>query len=359
MFIDELVFDKKNVLKEISDYSKNGGKIYIWGTGSVAVGVSRSLEKLGIAPTGFFNNVPNPNVDERISAKANILSFDELKKSNGRYSVIVGHSHVEIAETVRDEFVDNIWCMPHAVREDAMIDETFVRENIEALEECYSLLEDDYSKRAMVSYFNSVLTGDVNFITEVFNGPCTYFSNDLIKINPTDIYLDCGAYHGEIIDEFIDASNGEYGKIVAIEVFPKSYEFLKNKYSNENKIEILCKGISDHDGTDMFSLDEQSTCLNSKNAEEIDCAKIDTICKDFVPNYIKLCVGGDTTTILRGASELIKNETPNILISMGVGKNSFCDCVSYLHKASGGKYKFNLRYTHALSECIILFAIRK
>jgi len=360
--LEKLCFEKKNYYAEIADWiAMKQQKLYVWGTGSVAVGVMNALYKNNIEVEGFFVNVENYQIDERLAMyEKPILSLCELRDLGEKISVVVGHSRYELVDQIkRENFIDKYWCLTGVTRSDIAISEEFVYDNIQVLQDSYDALADELSRENFVAYLNAKITNDISYVFSVFKENTTYFNNSLVCFKEREWYLDVGAYDGTSIEHFIEAYAGENYDVIAVEVLEEMCDKLIEKFRDNKRIRIVNTGLSDHCGQDSFNLDMQSTCLCAEG-ELREVTTIDQMLCEIASEKIttmKLCIGNSVVGILRGAERTIREELPRIIISVGIDTRALIDYIPLLDKLSRRNYDYYLRFISVSTEAILLYAI--
>lgn len=355
---------KKDYFKEIIDWknSSSSNKLYIWGSGSVANGVVRELEKRDINIDGCFVNVQNYNLDPRIAAKnLPIFLLDDLLSEGKDFSVIVGHSHYELIGTLEEYHqIKNVWCLDNVTRDDVVISSDFVTENINLLEQTFEMLEDELSRINMVAFLNTMLTGDNSWISSIFKNATSYFDNDIITLSDTEVYLDLGAYNGESTKSFIEKCPN-YKQIICVEVQSDMCKKLMDEYTRNERVIVFNTGVSDHEGKDYFHFDGQSTRLTIGGEDLVPVTTIDALCEQAAGiSMIKMCIGNTIIPLLNGAKKTLQSYVPKLIITAGIDSRALIDYVHKIEELSGGgKYLYYLRFTNATTECLILYAIPK
>lgn len=362
MLSEKLIFGKSNnVLEEIRLWKKHSDiPIWIWGTGSVAVGVYKNLLENEIKVNGFLYDTDSVVIDPRIEKeKESILRFNDVVSKYSQIALIIGHSKYELIEKMqRYQAVIKIWALTGIIRVGIKLDEAFIRNNLDKYEYTYSKLEDEQSKLNMISFLNAHLTSDASNIIDNFNMSMTFFDNDVFEYSNDEVYCDCGAYDGKSIQEFIKVVDNKYDSIYAVEVMNNMYRELKQKFTDK-RINIINIGLSDHNGTDSFSFDSQSTCL-AENGTQVDVCTIDDIVGNKNISLIKIAIGNSIDKILFGAKRTISRNLPKIVIMAGVDKNALIDYIPLIENICGSnKYKYYLRYTNATADCLCLFIKQK
>ena len=368
MLYQKLYFKTVDYFEEINLWKKQApnAKLYIWGTGSVAAGVANQLEKRNILVNGCFVNIKQYNIDSRLKDKGlKIYDMEDIINDETDVGVIIGHSHYELMFLLeRYPAIKKIWAFTDIVRSDIEMNEKFVRENMQQFQSVYDLLFDRISKETLVCFLNAKLTRNSSWVLKDFKASTTYFENDIIALSNKEIYLDVGAYDGESIENFLSAIEKKEClnyHVIATEVQSLLYNKLRTKYADNYRIQIRNYGISDHCGKDKFVFDDQSTCLSNNDfGIEEDVITIDELCKSSEISIIKICIGGSILPILSGAKETIVRDMPKLIISAGLDTRALIDYIPYINSITNGKiYNFYLRFTNAMTEALVLYAIPK
>lgn len=354
-----LIFNNEtDIYGEIRDYISRGGRIFVWGAGSVAVGVKRECEKQDIEISGFFVDVENYNHDSRIGNEE-IYQLKQLLSMENSFSVIVGHSRYELASTLKAyEKIERVYCLSDVARDDIAITKNFFMEYEEAFHDTYNKLADDLSKKNMAAYLNAKFSKDESIILDVFEAPGTYFENDIMQFTLDEVYLDVGAYDGESIKKFMKKCS-DFKQILAVEVMPLAYKKLLQKYGEHPKIRIYNTGVSDHVGEERFAFNDQSTCIAQDGEGTVmPVTTLDALCADVNVSIIKMCIGNTIMPLLVGAKEILSKYTPKLIITAGIDKRALIDYIPQIEALAGkNRYKYYLRFTNAMMECLVLYGI--
>ncbi len=156
------------------------------------------------------------------------------------------------------------------------------------------------------------------------------------------LFVDCGCNYG--FYSFYTASISRTNKIISIEASKNtSNEFIKNLHLNDfNNINFFNNAVSNSNGEDVsfyesindWESSQTHSNFNFRSELKIKSIKIDTLLKGFnLRDYIvviKLDIEGNEINALRGASEVIKNSDPLIIIEFSkfIFKNP--DNIDYL-----------------------------
>lgn len=151
-----------------------------------------------------------------------------------------------------------------------------------------------------------------------------FFPKDIMpKAKQDEIFVDCGAYNGYIINDFLKYCNYTFKKIIAFEPDYENYSAL-NKYvaSLDNdvnhKIEIHNYGVGEEKGKMYFhsGLGEASRVDCNHSGESININAIDNIFKNDDITYLKIHVEGHEVKVLKGALNVIKKSRPIVGVTI-------------------------------------------
>lgn len=127
--------------------------------------------------------------------------------------------------------------------------------------------------------------------------------------------IDCGAYTGDTIQNFID-NDYKIDCLAAFEPDTLNYNTLTNKYSELNAVFIPC-GVSEKLEQLGFETGSGQSCkINDQQIHKIQCVAIDQILPAFSPNLIKMDIEGSELLALRGAKNTLLKYRPSLAISI-------------------------------------------
>lgn len=141
--------------------------------------------------------------------------------------------------------------------------------------------------------------------------PGEYFASDVFEINDShqEFLVDCGAYIGDSIDDFVRVTNGNYGAVYAFELDEKIFNILKERTQGYQNIEYYNYGVSDE-----YSEFEYNYIQGTKSRRaKVDA--IDNILTGKRVTYIKMDVETYELKALEGAKTIITTQQPKLCIS--------------------------------------------
>lgn len=241
----------------------------------------------------------------------------------------------------------------------------YVIQNIAEFEKIYELCADSNSKDALIGFINTQIVGNGYLLQSVISED-QYFPKDIIQLKGDEIYIDCGAYNGDTIQQFICHADNRYQKIIAFEPDKKNMESLKKYISNNGIKNIECYpcGVWDCSGFVGFKSDGNRGSSLKIHESENTCAVI-TIDSVIMPQklqksagkiFIKMDIEGSELRALIGASETIRKYHPILMICAYHKKEDIIDIPTKILELYPD-YKIYFRHHSPLSMELVCYAI--
>ncbi len=243
------------------------------------------------------------------------------------------------------------------------ITKEYINQNKSAFNETYHWLEDEKSKQTFIAYLKMKISGDYKWNKNICENGFQYFTD--IVSGFQNIFVDCGAWQGDTIRDFMEWSKGEYENIYAVEADKRNFVLLKEfckkkKYKNIN---FINKGVYDCRKIISFSTgtDGTGSSIVMTGNEQIFVEPIDEILQGKMVSYIKMDIEGSELPALHGAQETISKYMPALAICVYHRANDLMDIPQFIKKfeSKNKKYKLYLRKYHPLSSTteLVLYAV--
>lgn len=246
-----------------------------------------------------------------------------------------------------------------------MIDAAIFRNHIDELQECYDCFVDEKSKQVYAELVRARIT-DAS-VSPAIKEENQYFALDIFQAASADeVFVDCGAYTGDTILEYLRNKNGRFGKIVAFEPDDTSFAQLKNTVQHEtadrgfseNKIAIYPYGIADK--SNVLKLVQRENVPTSNKlvdaddavGTEIKVVSIDEFIDEPI-HFLKADIESFEYKLLIGAEQTIKKYRPKLAICIYHNGVDFFQ-IPRLIKKMVPEYHIAVRHhTHDLSETVL------
>lgn len=298
-------------------------ELYLYGAGKRGRVALANLNTLGMGNNvrGFLDDKPQGK--EKICGKCiyPVEVVNMLEISNAAF-LITTYSVNQMACILMKLGIssENIFFFPELLIDD--IDPQIFRINRESIDRVYQMLSDNLSKYIYNALFNIYINGNVGILSRT-KGETQYFpikaTEDEIEgfcLSDRERFVDCGAYDGDTIREFIVKTENKYEKIWAFEPDMNNYERLFDyvKEAQDERMKLYRAGVYDQDTVMHFSANRgTSATLNATGEENIEVYKLDTLIDEPI-TFIKMDIEGSEKEALQGARKLISTYKPKLAI---------------------------------------------
>jgi FkbM family methyltransferase len=141
-----------------------------------------------------------------------------------------------------------------------------------------------------------------------------YFPADLVRLSADEVFVDCGAYDGDTIRDFLAHSAGRFRRIHAFEADQRNLGRLELFVAGlpagvRERIEVVGKALAERAGVVHFSATGTDAAAVSSEGMEVACVALDEQLAD-PPTYIKMDIEGSEPAALRGAARMINAHGP-------------------------------------------------
>ena len=369
--------DAKNFLAEFEGLKDERPKIVekikshnlpviIFGGANLAMQVFEKLKDFGVEVSGYAVDAkyfqPNKTIGNLPA-----YNFDELCKTPEKFVFVlgVGTKNMSAAERIF-KIIKNPSLHFYVLVPDESpswcIDFDYLKNHSLEFFKTYELLSDDMSRIIMKDYLKSKLTYDMTFIQKHFQ--VNQYFNDLTRpaIQRGGIgFVDCGAYIGDTVEEFINFVGGDYGKIFALEPDERNFAALEKFIHEKNykNVECINCGVWDKKDTLYFSGGTDSASHIAQSADsQIQVDALDNLIGNNKVDWIKMDLEGSELKALEGAKKTIQKFKPVLTICVYHKKEDLIILPQFIDSLNCN-YKFYLRHHSHLAEELVLYAIPK
>lgn len=322
----------------------NNEKIVLWGTGSLGKLRLKLFRKYGMTDNvvAFCNTFHNSLLEVSIDGCRELSPYQALEKypdaifiiSSDFYDDIISFIKKNMPTTIRwiifdqDEIRIEKQLLYYYICEPSSSIVGFnnswfdIYDNFEIMGGNYldyilSILEDNKSRYVIKNRVMGIKTGKLSYFLDIPIDYNQYYSNEYFEICSNEVYLDCGAYNGDTIAEFIKFTNKKYKKILAFEPDVNNFKKLVRLINEQNLscVETICAATGSYNGEIGFSgYGSMTSKLNY--SEKINCVpivKLDNY-MDYCPTFIKMDIEGAELDTIRGAQKIIQTFKPKLAV---------------------------------------------
>lgn len=352
------VDDRLAKIKEINSLLSEGRKLFIWGNGEYAKAINSYLAENGInAEAAMVVD------DEFYCNEGNAIPFSLLLEMASIDPVIVfGFYNYKIIQQKRAR-----WASAFAHMYDfhlTVVNGVRLRWDVEtALHHAdgfihtFNTLSDDKSRNTMKLYLNAAVGGQFDPLFEQCYVEPAYF-NEVTSSLLVDTLVDCGAYDGDSIHDFISVFP-DYESIFAFEPDSQNVDKIRKRVKDEGirNLTLYECGVYSHNGMLGFMSNGESNSFVSTDSDSfVNVMRLDEL-GDLIGSkaLIKMDIEGSELEALRGAASVIKSKHPALTICVYHKESDLVDIPSYIEQLVGeGVYDFYLRF-HGLDLAELCF----
>ncbi len=189
----------------------------------------------------------------------------------------------------------------------------------------FDMLEDELSK---ATYANMILTrmGQAEQNQDFTLMGQNYFSiTPHAKSNVHEIFVDCGAYVGDTIEQFLSVRAGLFDKIFAFEPSERNFRAMEARTRRlkmewglkENQIKLVQAGVGEGIYKSILKVDSHldGAALSGESAHgDIPVITIDEYFAEQPITFLKADIEGYEWKMLHGAEQVIKRDRPKLAI---------------------------------------------
>lgn len=202
-------------------------------------------------------------------------------------------------------------------------DPQYISDHIKSLSFLYSMLCDEKSRDVLVGLLNYRMRHDPKILLEIADkSQNQYFDKDLITYSKDDVFLDCGGYTGDTVEEYAKHSAGVYNKVICLEADEDNCKIIKGKAA-ELKIdlrEVACWSEKKQLFFDKVGSGSGNVVAGNKESERqtitVNADTIDHIVSEQKIRFIKMDIEGAEYDALMGARNTIERDKPILMISI-------------------------------------------
>jgi FkbM family methyltransferase len=232
------------------------------------------------------------------------------------------------------------------------------RERIHAAMQLWS---DDYSREEFVAQVGFRTTIDYDLIRRSVEGK-HYFPPNLYSLAEDEVFVDCGAYDGDTILDFVDETRGRFHSIFPFEPDGVTYPRLLQRISQledgvRERVHPLQAAVGRKPGTISFEATGSMLSVAGSGTSVVPVADLDSALGSLDPTFIKFDVEGFEPEALMGASQLLSRTRPILAVSAYHEQSHLWRIPLLLSSILPDRYEFFLRPHGAESWDLVCYAI--
>lgn len=233
---------------------------------------------------------------------------------------------------------------PYAYQYDKILEQ--IKDLVDYAEEYHQIylnLADDKSKDIFLKMILFRLTYDVRMHYGNATKYAHYFDEDIISLNKQEIFVDCGGYMGDTLEEFKKVYDNQFKRYYLFEPDPELFHIAVSK--GDDRVEFINKGVWKEETTLSFRTETANgngmvlEGMTDYETIEIMVTNLDDNIEEAT--FIKMDVEGSELNALIGAQNLIRKCHPKLAVCVYHKYEDFRKLYEYINEL--GKYSVYLR----------------
>lgn len=364
-FMSRLI-NKENILHSaLKTVKSNGCPVVLCGISPYSLALSKCMHNMGI-------NIDIVAVNRKFVARRpeflnkRVVAIEDILARDGKYNYIMGFEQFFVWQQMemRRNAAEIVFCdclFMESNNYEPMSYE-YCRQRQDDLDWLEDNLENESSKETLAAFLNQRLTGEPWHYPKVYHQGPQYFTQDIMNPDKYDVFLDCGAFNGDTVLDFL-----KWKKAAASALPSQVYAFEPNedlfRQLTDNVAELkFCRPLKQGVGSEKASLRFKPDCRgDSKISEEgstiIEVDTIDSVLSGGKADLIKMDIEGAELSALRGAAKTIEKYGPDLVVCLYHKYEDPFTIPRYI-KSLNSSYKLYIRSHHMFfSTELVLYAV--
>ena len=235
--------------------------------------------------------------------------------------------------------------------------EKYFSEHQKDVEEISAMLADDFSREVYLSAIQYRKTHNPKDKPK-YSKQDQYFVKNIVPLTDKEVFVDCGAYDGDTMKEFIKATGDRYRSIICFEPVEEYHKRLE-KRSTGKRVTAINAGVYKTSTTLQFDATGgkgSSITNDAGHTVSVPVRAIDDVPECQNATFIKMDVEGAELDALKGAKQTILRNKPKLAICIYHMQRDFVEIPKYIHSLVP-EYKLYVRHHSFSINETVLYAV--
>jgi FkbM family methyltransferase len=335
-------------------------RLVLFGAGGLGRKTAAGLRRVGVQPLAFADN--NPALWSTEIEGVPVLSPRDAATKYGRRAAFVvtiwrGESSDVMSERRQHlldvgcetvvSFAPLFWKHPDVFLPHYAFDlPQRVIAQADAIRDAFSLWADDASRAEFVAQIRWRMLADFAALPSPVDHEI-YFPDDLVDVQPDEVFVDCGAYDGDTLQSLLSRDSFSDGRIVAFEPDGLNFGQLRRYVATlpaslRERIALRQAAVGARHCQVEFDATGTEASAVGTGSVVVDCVTLDEALSGHAPTYVKMDIEGSEMDALEGAAGIIKKSQPMLAIC-AYHRQDDCWRIPLALAALTDKYRFYLR----------------
>jgi len=374
MNIDEILNDgeinKLNQYLLKTKHQIENESLILFGSGNLGRKIATYFKEKGFNIVCFADNneIKNNTVIDDIIVHTPAIAFEKFAKDNPTWVVSIwspGHSFKKTFEQLNQIGVQNIISANNIFQifsKDLLPYYHFELPDFynnakSKIKEAFTCLKDEESKEQYCKHLKARIGYSFNELPDAttYN---QYFPEDIIQLSEHEIFLDCGAFTGDTLNDYLKYAKVPFKKYICLEPDPQNLIALNNNIVSKSlsNIQVIEIAVGNENAVLKFDATGGGGAgLSDTGSINVNCVRIDDFFNEEI-TFIKFDIEGAELSALKGAYNTIHKYKPKLAVCIYHLPNDLWEIILYI-KEQFPFYDFSVR-THQYDGLdFVLYAI--
>ena len=189
-----------------------------------------------------------------------------------------------------------------------------------------------------------------------------YFPEDVVRLKNDERFVDCGAFDGDTLRDFLVVSQGQFERYWALEPDPMNFAKLQSYVGTlggpvAERITVSPVAASNRREKLRFAADANaSSTLDPEGGVEVQGERLDVLLGGCRPTFVKMDIEGAELAALEGCGDILSQARPTIAVSAYHLQEHLWELPLYLAERLRD-YRFFLRPHDLEGWDVVLYAV--
>ncbi|MGA3172244.1 MAG: FkbM family methyltransferase [Chthoniobacteraceae bacterium] len=305
-----------------------GGNLVLAGSGELGRATLKAVRQAGLNPVAFTDNNAEKSGTE-VSGVPVMTPVEAVRRFQGTsLFAITVYTSGSLWTQFRGLGVEPIsfarlaWTFPASFMPYYSVDDPqIIPRNAVEIRRLFGFWTDDASRAEYLAQLQWRTTLD----PEVLGGQCppadTLFAPDLISLTDHESFVDCGAFDGDTLAQFLARTKGRFKSIAAFEPDALNFARLEKLAADlpggqPATVHLFQNALGSAPGRTRFDFTGTVGSTLGSGEGWVEVVTLDQTAGAFAPTFIKMDIEGSEPEAIRGASEIIRRHQPILAVCL-------------------------------------------
>lgn len=337
--------------------ARTQGKVgmVLFGSGYLGKTAARALKAIGLQPLAFADN--NATLaGTSVEGIPVMTPADAVRQFRERAVFVVTVftngpvlRQLEPMDVSVLTFAELAWCFPNTLLPYGSLERpAFFQAQADRIQEAYDLWADDASRAEYLAQIGWRTTLDRSLLPLDLPHDEIYFPEDLVKLGPDEVVVDCGAFDGDTLRALLDRMPSGIRHFYGVE--PDAHNATVLRACMESQTPAIAQActvfpcaLGNETSTLNFVLTGTAgSHLGQEGATAVPVRKLDDLLAEIKPTFLKMDIEGAERGALEGAAATLRRDLPVLAICLYHKAEDLWDLPLLIHAIAPG-YRLYLR----------------